>query len=258
MEIHMRTLFLALALLPACTHLRSEFVDVDGRTIEVVTAGEGANTVVFESGMGDDWSPWDKVAYDISDDARVFAYSRPGYGGSDDATTARDPAQIVEELRGLLTAQDFPPPYVLVGHSFGGTYMELFARSHPEEVDAVVMVDARPSGFLAECERQGLDVCGVPDDALATYSKTEQAEYAGFAQASEQMTEAFGSYPVRVLTAGRNPAASDARIALWQSMQGDIADEATDGEQIVFEDAGHYLQLQRWQDVSEVIRTVLP
>jgi pimeloyl-ACP methyl ester carboxylesterase len=254
----MRSLLLALSLLPACTHLDSELVDFDGRTVEVVTAGDGANTVVFESGLGDGWSPWDKVANAIADDARVFAYSRPGNGRSDDATTPRDPAQIVEELRGLLTAQELAPPYVLVGHSFGGTYMELFAKSHPEEVSAVVLVDARPKDFLAECERQGLDMCGITSAQLATRSKTDQAEYTGFTQASEQITGEFGSYPVRVLAGTEYPGTSDAWIGLWQSMQGELADEAMDGEQLVFEGAGHYLQLQRWEDVSEVIRAALP
>lgn len=255
----MRSLIFALALLPACTHLKSELVYLDGRAVEVVMTGEGANTVVFESGLGDGWSDWDKVANDIADDARVFAYSRPGYGKSDDPATARDPSQIVDELRGLLITQGFSPPYVLVGHSIGGTYMELFAKSHPEEVDAVVLVDARPKGFLEECERQGLDMCGPPSAYLATQSEVMQAEYGGFAQAKEQITGEFGSYPVRVLTSSSaSPGVSDAWVALWQSMQGDIANEAMDGDQIVFEGAGHYLQLERWEDVSGVIRTVLP
>ena len=110
----MRTLlFLALSLLSACTQLKSELVDVDGRTIEIVRAGEGTATVVFESGLGVDWKPWDRVASDLSGDARIFAYSRPGYGASEETTTPRDAAQIVEELRGLLASQELAPPYVL-------------------------------------------------------------------------------------------------------------------------------------------------
>jgi pimeloyl-ACP methyl ester carboxylesterase len=253
----MRIAILALSLLSACTHLRSELVDYDGRTIEVVDAGEGETTVVFESGLGDGWSPWDKVADDISDDARIFAYSRPGYGRSDATSTSRDPAQIVEELRGLLSAQRLAPPYVLVGHSFGGTYMELFAKAHPEEVDAVVLVDPRPKDFLQSCEQQGLDMCGIDDDTLATQPEPDQAEYTAFAEASEQITGEFGGYPVRVLTATEHAGASDAWSSLWQSSQEDLADEAEDGEQIVIE-GPHYLQLSRRQDVSDVIRSVLP
>jgi pimeloyl-ACP methyl ester carboxylesterase len=242
----------------ACTHLDPDVVAYDGREIEIATAGSGPSTVVFESGLGDDWSRWDKVAFDLSVDARVFTYSRPGYGRSDDATTSRDPAQIVAELRGLLTDQGFDPPYVLVGHSFGGTYMELFARSHPSEVSALVLVDERPVGFLDECEREGLDLCGIPTDKLGKQSEVVQAEYNAFPFAANEMTGALGEYPVRVLTSTEYPGASDARMALWASMQGDIADEASDGEQTVFDGAGHYLQIERRDEVAAAIRAVLP
>ena len=62
--------------------------------------------------------------------------------------TARWPARratartIVEELRAVLRFKGLRPPYVLVGHSLGGLYLQLFARSYPEEVKALVLVDA--------------------------------------------------------------------------------------------------------------------
>lgn len=247
-----------LTLLLACTHLDPEVVEYDGRDVEIATAGTGSDTVVFESGLGDDWARWDKVAFDLSQDARVFTYSRPGYGRSDDATTPRDPAQIVAELRGLLTHQGFDPPYVLVGHSFGGTYMELLARSHRSEVSALVLVDERPVGFLDACESEGLELCGMPGDALEKQPDVVQDEYNAFPLAADAMAGSLGDYPVRVLTSTEYPGASDARMALWASMQGDIADEASDGEQTVFEGAGHYLQIERREEVSATIRAVLP
>ena len=64
---------LVFALLGACKHLDPDVVHYDGRDVEIATAGAGSRTVVFESGLDDDWAPWDKVAYDLSHDARVFA-----------------------------------------------------------------------------------------------------------------------------------------------------------------------------------------
>jgi hypothetical protein len=76
---------------------------VNGRRVEVATAGSGgAATVVFEAGLGEDWTDWDDVASEVSRHTRVFAYSRPGYGVSDPTPTPRNPRTIVEELRGLL------------------------------------------------------------------------------------------------------------------------------------------------------------
>ena len=44
---------------------------------------------------------------------------------------------MVQELRALLRARQLPPPYVLVGHSLGGLYMQLYARQYPAEVAAL-------------------------------------------------------------------------------------------------------------------------
>ncbi|MBK6812278.1 MAG: alpha/beta fold hydrolase [Sandaracinaceae bacterium] len=129
-------------------------------------------------------------------------YSRPGYGASDATSAPRDPARIVEDLRALLEARGYAPPYVLVGHSFGGTYMELFAKAHPDEVAALVLVDPRHRDFTAACAEAELSGCTIPESAVATLPAVQRAEFAGFALASDQIAAAgdFGAYPVRVLT----------------------------------------------------------
>ncbi len=246
-------------LMNGCTNLDSRVVEENGRAIEIVTAGSGSATVVFESGLGNDWKPWDAVASDISTDARVFAYSRPGYGESAGATTSRDAATIVEELRTLLVHQGYAPPYILVGHSFGGTYMELFAKAHPDEVTGVVLVEPRPSDFLARCEAAHLDMCGIPASALATLPEVQIAEYNAFRMAAAEIESAgtFGSYPVRVLTA-TGGSGSPARRALWETMHASIAAEAKDGRQIVFEGATHNLETEHASEVAKSIRSLLP
>ncbi len=254
-----RTALALSLLLSACTRLESEVVSFHGRDVEIVDAGDGPTTVVFEAGLGDDWHHWNRVASDLSDDTRVFAYSRPGYGDSDATTTPRDPGHIVEELRELLASQDIPPPYILVGHSFGGTYMELFARSHPDEVAGLVLVDSRPSDFLAECESAKLDQCGVPSATVKATGGVFAAEYTAFAEASEEMMAAgtFGAYPVRVMTATRRAGKSKEHVALWSSMHASLAKEAEDGVQIRVH-GGHYLQVFHERKVAAVIRGVLP
>lgn len=253
-------LLLAAGVLSGCTRLDSEVVAFDGRSIEVVVAGEGDATVVFEAGLGDDWKNWDKVASSVADHARVFAYSRPGYGHSDETTTPRDPETIVEELRELLVSQELAPPYVLVGHSFGGTFMELFAKAHPDEVEAAVLVEPRPIGFFDACERQGIDMCGIAPEQLERQPDVVIAEYEAFPEgaAALEVAGSFGGYPVRVLTGTDTAGASEEWQALWMSMQASIADEAQDGRQIVVEGGGHYLQLEEPDRVSEIILGLLP
>jgi len=233
---------------------------VNGREVEIATAGTGgAATVVFESGLGEDWTHWDEVASQVAQHARIFAYSRPGTGASGPSTTPRDPKTIVEELRALLASQGYAPPYVVVGHSMGGGYMELFAKSHPDEVVGVVLVDPRHRDFLSTCEAENVDGCAIPESTLATQPPAVIAEYHAYAMASDQIRAAgiFGSYPVRVLTATNHPGWSTATETLWEAMHGSLAAEAVDGERIVVQGSGHHIQLDRPDVVVNTILAVL-
>lgn len=228
------------------------------RAVEVVEYGAGDATVVFESGLGDDWQPWQLVAPEVAEQARVLAYSRPGYGQSEPTTEPRDAEHIVEGLRALLAARGYAPPYVLVGHSFGGGYMELFAKAHPEEVAGVVLVDPRHRDFTTACAEAGIEGCVPPDSIVETLPQVQIDELEGYAQMSEEarIQGTFGSYPVRVLTATSHGFSPEGE-ALWESMLGEIAGEAADGEQMVFAGAGHYLQVERAHEVSQVILNIV-
>lgn len=136
-------IFLGCALLSGCASLPGTSTgSVGGRQVEYIVARHAGPTVVFESGLGGTLDWWAKVWPDVAQDASALAYNRPGYGRSETVTTPRDGAHVVAELRELLEAQKLGPPYVLVGHSLGGLYMQLFARQYPGEVQALVLVDS--------------------------------------------------------------------------------------------------------------------
>lgn len=245
----------------ACTtNLTPTVAQVSGRAVELVKAGSGDATVVFESGLGSDWSVWDQVASEVAPKAQVFAYSRPGYGGSDSASEPRDATHIVENLRALLADQGYAPPYVLVGHSFGGAYLELFAKKYPAEVAALVLVDPRHRDFTASCESAGFSGCGIPASVVASLPEVERAEYEAYAHVGDEIAalrSGFGALPVRVLTSDTHGFEPEVE-ALWVSMLSSLADEAADGEQILFAGASHNLELERAHEVAEVILGVLP
>lgn len=137
--------------------------------------------------------------------------------------------------------------------------MELFAKAHPEEVVGLVLVDTRHRDFTAACQKAGLDGCTIPASAVDSLPQVLKDELHGFASASGEISAAgaFGLYPVRLLSATSHP--FDPKVeALWESMHGALADEASDGEQIVFKEAGHYLQNERAHEVAEVILSLLP
>jgi pimeloyl-ACP methyl ester carboxylesterase len=74
--------------------------------------------------------------------------------------------QIVDELHTLLERAEIAPPYLLVGHSFGGLTMPLFAARYPDEVVGMVLVDPvapsewnPPSEHDRKLARTGAKVC---------------------------------------------------------------------------------------------------
>ena len=142
---HLLLLLCLLCASPAQAAVERATVDtIDGRRVESLLIRNPAAraTVVFENGSRATLAGWDKVLDAVSPDATVFAYNRPGYGQSEAARTPRDGATIVDELRSTLRQKGLAPPYVLVGHSLGGLYMQLFARRYPQEVKGIVLVDA--------------------------------------------------------------------------------------------------------------------
>ncbi|MBI3346179.1 MAG: alpha/beta fold hydrolase [Burkholderiales bacterium] len=117
---------------------------VQGRRVESLQAGppRGAPVVVFENGARLTLDTWTAVVDAVSRDATVLTHNRPGYGESEPADGPRSGEAVVGELRALLAARGLKPPYVLVGHSLGGLYMQWFARRYPQEVQALVLVDS--------------------------------------------------------------------------------------------------------------------
>ncbi len=85
---------------------------------------------------------WVLVQQKVSDTTRVCAYDRAGMGWSEMGPEPRDAKQISSELHTLLTKADIEGPYVLVGHSFGGLYMQTYAARYPDEVAGVSLVES--------------------------------------------------------------------------------------------------------------------
>lgn len=115
----------------------------DGRRLRAVVAGGGDGPlVVFEAGMSAPAASWVHTQREVSAHARTLSYDRAGYGGSDVDPQDRDLDRIVDDLTELLDALDEQGPVVLVGHSWGGPVLRVFADRHPERVAGLVFVDA--------------------------------------------------------------------------------------------------------------------
>lgn len=105
-------------------------------------------TLVFENGLMLPLTTWQKVAEALAGEADILLYNRPGVGRSTAPEPPRDPTSAARLLHELLRAQELRAPYIVVGHSLGGQYAQLFARVYRQEVSAMLLVDALPPGAL--------------------------------------------------------------------------------------------------------------
>jgi pimeloyl-ACP methyl ester carboxylesterase len=97
---------------------------------------------VLSNGLGGVSAGWARISAPLAATTRVCAYDRAGQGWSDDAASPRDGVESAEELHALLAAAGEQGPYVLVGHSTGGTYAMTFAARYPEQVAGMVLLDS--------------------------------------------------------------------------------------------------------------------
>jgi len=96
---------------------------------------------LFESGIAATHLNWRGIQTSIAEFNHTASYDRGGLGWSGPSRTARTPLNIASELHTLLAEGGIEPPYILVGHSFGGLVMRRFATMYPDEVTGVVLVD---------------------------------------------------------------------------------------------------------------------
>jgi pimeloyl-ACP methyl ester carboxylesterase len=118
------------------------WIDIGGRRrLYLVEKGSGNPTVLFEAGIAATNLNWFHIQEPVSRFASTVSYDRGGLGWSSPARTPRTPANIAAELHQLLAGAAIKPPYILVGHSFGGLVMRRFALNYPYEVAGIVLVD---------------------------------------------------------------------------------------------------------------------
>ena len=116
--------------------------DVGGHRLHLDCRGHGSPTVVLSNGLGGVSAGWARITGPVAATTRVCAYDRAGQGWSDDAASPRDGVQSAEDLHTLLAEAGEHGPYVLVGHSTGGTYAMTYAARYPDQVAGLVLLDS--------------------------------------------------------------------------------------------------------------------
>ncbi len=137
-----------------------QMVDVNGYKMHLHCLGEGSPTVILEAGLDDFSIFWSQVQPKVAESTRVCSYDRAGLGWSELSPNPRTSKTMVMELHSLLVNSSIDPPYVMVGHSFGGALARLYAHHYPNEVAGMVLVDAAPDALFVRIPRWGHAIAG--------------------------------------------------------------------------------------------------
>jgi pimeloyl-ACP methyl ester carboxylesterase len=252
-------------------------VDVGGYRLHVKCMGDGSPTVILESGLPGAVPVWGWVQPEVARLTRVCAYDRAGDGWSELGPEPRNATRIAAELHTLLTNAGIQGPVVLVGHSFGGIFVRVFASRYPEQVLGMVLIDALHPDQWTRTPVAGkfynkamtsvtplLARLGVvrfifsfimnPDPNLPTKQQAElrailsgtrvwESDRAVYQTLDETMAEArtvssLGSVPLMVLTATEHGDSLDGEL-LHQQLQTELAALSSNSRHQIVQGATH-------------------
>ncbi len=266
------------------------YIGIGSHHLHLNCTGDGGPTVILESGLGGNSLDWSRVQPLVARHSRVCSYDRAGYGWSDAAREPRTARQIASELHRLLVYGSVPPPYILVGHSFGGLVVRLFASQHPDETAGIVLVDSSHEEQFERFEAAGIKTPllptggkfyifnhsqipeGLPEkirpvaQELALQSSAVLSLYGELrlmrrstrqVRASKPLPEV----PVVVITRSSD---DDEEIteagrvwALWLKMQVELASQSRLGVLIMADTKDHYVHLRQPRLVAGIIRSLV-
>jgi len=269
--------------------MTAQRVNIGDVELETVIEGTGPFTVIFENGLGTSPEEWDTVVGSIAARARVLRYMRrpAPLSGPVPKRTGTD---MAGDLSRLLSAVSVVPPYVLVGHSWGGVIARMFAHTHRHQVAGLVLVDATHEaatagfallpimyavlGFASRFKavRERLIKMFCPPGSSAAYRerielnvgnyarwtlalRTVRAEAGGIQSSLAELRRTcpdLPDVPVQVLTAGSAKSLQRVHEA-WKA----TVSRAANARYTNVPTSGHYLPIEAPGKVIDAIGTVL-
>jgi pimeloyl-ACP methyl ester carboxylesterase len=247
-------------------------VDVGGRRLHCFVYGSGGPTVVLVSGFQAPQAYWNPVVPGIAEVTTVVTCDRAGYGQSETGGLPVDGRRSAEDLYVLLGKLGVPKPYVLVGHSYGGRIVRLFATDHPSETAGLVLEEAShedlPDAQLAALTGQDRETLAAMIAPFRTTPANPRTETDYMATTIEQLRRSgpLPRVPLVVITAASRgsglPAVftpeNQARLAeAAMAMQKKLVDLIPGGQHILVEGAGHNVHVDKPEAVLAPIKAMI-
>lgn len=268
------------------------YIWVDGKRLHIHCSGRGRPSVILDAGLGGTSLEWVRVQPTLSRHTQVCSYDRAGYGWSKPGGQPRTSAVIVEELYRLLGYAGIPGPYLLVGHSFGGLSLRLFAQRFPRRVAGMVMLDSTHElqfadevtpksrkSLLPRHDRQfvignhwqipaalpefyrstALALARLPDATRALYSELRHLRLSAAQVHAERA--ALPDVPLTVIAHDSRSRAKTPRAARfaarWMALQRELAGRSSQGLLLIATRSGHHIHLEQPELVSSAVLNML-
>jgi pimeloyl-ACP methyl ester carboxylesterase len=150
MRLLLSTAIVIALVAPACTQQKpspelypapGHLIDIGRRKLHLYCTGNGTPTVVLMAGGGAFSIDWALVQPQLAESTRVCSYDRAGLGWSGPGPEDNVVEENVSDLHALLHASGEHGPYVLVGASIAGIYIQAYQRAFPADVAALVFTN---------------------------------------------------------------------------------------------------------------------
>jgi pimeloyl-ACP methyl ester carboxylesterase len=243
--------------------------------------GAGSPTVIVEAGFktsGASSRTWTAVELGVQETTRICVYDRATLGASGDLSAVRTAADVALDLHNLLQNAHIGGPLVLVGHSFGGWFVRMYAAAYPDEVAGIVLVEAVPPDWLLRLmavlppkssdEPTALAAYRTESETLFNSTSGAQGERLNIAASAAQAAQvtSLGDMPLVVLS--ESPATGRAQCSLtpdlcatledaWQQAQLEQSRLSTSGSLVVAPTAGHMISMDAPQLIVDAILKVV-
>jgi pimeloyl-ACP methyl ester carboxylesterase len=237
-----------------------DYTEAGGHQLRTLVSGCGVPTVVFEAGgypeSGVSLEEWKRVQPEVSRFTTTFSYDRAGIGLSGRGPQPRDARQIARELHTTLRNANLPPPYMLVGHSFGGPLIRVFAGLFPAEVCGMVLVDPTQEEFI---NWHGMRAPHSSDEDWRDIR-------ASLAQAHESrvpegipvvLITATGFRVLPIFSARKKREELEAFLPMWLKCHREWVEKLPNARHLVTNTAGHLVNYEEPQVIVSAIREVV-
>jgi len=247
-----------------------KMIDVGGRQLHACVYGRGFPAVVLVSGFNAPQIYWNSIVPEIAKHTTVVTYDRAGYGKSELGNLPCDGRQTAVELYSLLEKMEVPGPYVLVGHSYGGKIVRLFASLYPEDMAGLILEDSSHEG-LREAQRdilKGKDLEMLESRILSMSGSVEKpiTELECLELTLDQLRNSppLPQIPLTVLTAGMRPKppgfSPEGGEKIWQlgfDYQKKYLELIPGGKHTIVEGVGHNMHVEKPECVIDPILEML-